>query len=164
MSRKLADASYYAANREKIRARHAAYFQAHKGHLLARRNERHQECPEKRIQLAAIYREKNKALLKSNDAKYAADHKDKICAKTRLRQANALRATPPWANKFFISEAYHLAKLRTQKFGFKWHVDHIVPLRSKIVCGLHVEHNLQVIPAIENLRKHNRIWPDMPID
>jgi 5-methylcytosine-specific restriction endonuclease McrA len=44
----------------------------------------------------------------------------------------------------------------------KHEVDHIVPLKSPLVCGLHVEHNLQVIPATQNRRKHNRVWPDMP--
>ncbi len=77
------------------------------------------------------------------------------------RTAQKLLAVPAWANKFFISEAYHLAKLRTEITGFKWHVDHIVPLQSDLVCGLHVEHNLRVIPARDNLTKNNRWWPDM---
>jgi hypothetical protein len=72
-----------------------------------------------------------------------------------------LRATPAWANHFFIEEAYDLAQRRTKSTGIKWHVDHIVPLRSKRVCGLHVENNLQVIPARTNLEKGNRVWPSM---
>lgn len=78
------------------------------------------------------------------------------------RRASKLQATPSWANHFFIEEAYHLAKLRERLLGGKWHVDHIVPLQGKTVCGLHVENNLQVIPAVQNLRKHNRVWPGMP--
>lgn len=33
---------------------------------------------------------------------------------------------------------------------------------SKLVCGLHVEHNLRVITQKENQRKNNVFWPDMP--
>lgn len=85
-----------------------------------------------------------------------------VRASAKKYKADKLRACPQWANLFFIQEAYHLAAVRTKHTGYQWHVDHIVPLRSKSVCGLHVEHNLQVIPAAVNLRKQNFYWPDMP--
>jgi hypothetical protein len=95
-------------------------------------------------------------------AKWAAAHPDLRNAIAAKHRAGKLQATPLWANDFFIKEAYALARLRTKIFGFKWHVDHIVPLNSDIVCGLHVEHNLQVIPGASNLAKSNRHWPDQP--
>lgn len=89
-------------------------------------------------------------------------HPAEANARNSRHRAEKLQATPAWANKFFISEAYELAQLRTQVTGFQWHVDHVVPLRSKRVCGLHVEHNLQVIPGAANSAKGNRHWPGMP--
>ena len=89
-------------------------------------------------------------------------HRDTDNVSRRLAHKNA---TPAWANKFFIEEAYDLAALRTKiKCGgvAKWHVDHIVPLRHPRVCGLHVEHNLRVIPAVQNIAKGNRYWSGMP--
>ncbi len=94
--------------------------------------------------------------------KWRKNNLDKDCAKVARRKASKLQATPKWANDFFIKEIYHLAKIRTKIMGFKWEVDHIVPLRSKLVCGLHVENNLQVIPESKNRSKSNHYWPDMP--
>lgn len=90
------------------------------------------------------------------------NNQDKVNAVYARRRAAKLRAVPAWANNFFIQEAYSLARLRTKMLGYPWHVDHIVPLMSPIVCGLHVHDNLRVIPGSINQSKNNRHWPDMP--
>jgi len=74
------------------------------------------------------------------------------------RRAFIKNAYPKWMDEeleWMIKEIYHLATLRNKATGIKWHVDHIIPLQGKNVCGLHVPTNLQVIPAKENLVKHN---------
>jgi hypothetical protein len=78
------------------------------------------------------------------------------------RLALKRKATPAWANLAAIDVLYIEAKRRELETGVKWHVDHIVPLKSKLVCGLHVEANLVVLTASENIAKSNRYWPDMP--
>ena len=83
-------------------------------------------------------------------------------ARQRARTAAKLQAVPEWGIDFYIQEAYSLAKLRTMVLDVKYHVDHIVPLKSKLVCGLHTHTNLAVIPAKMNLAKSNCFWPDMP--
>lgn len=66
----------------------------------------------------------------------------------RLRELAEIRQRPSWANMESIKAIY---SNRPQGH----HVDHIIPLRGKTVCGLHVENNLQYLPAEENMRKHN---------
>ena len=106
----------------------------------------------------------NRDKVNSGISKWKKLNTEKVASYNGKRRAVKLSATPQWTNEFFIEEIYDLARRRTalNSGGHKWHVDHIVPLKSDLVCGLHVEHNLQVIPALVNARKHNRHWPDMP--
>lgn len=76
--------------------------------------------------------------------------------KTRRRFAARLRATPVWADKEAILTVYRECQRVSLETGIVHHVDHIVPLVSPLVCGLHVEYNLQVLSASENLTKSNK--------
>ena len=104
---------------------------------------------------------KDPELHKAKKTAYYQANKGAAIARARKYQMLRKRAMPAWANDFFIKEAYVLAKLREVATGLKWHVDHIVPLTSNKVCGLHCEQNLQVITMAENMAKGNRIWPNM---
>lgn len=172
-------AEYRKANRNAIQIRRAEYRESNREVLREDNRRRYWADREAQLDRMQAYRarrdpevkkayrrswyETNKALvigkkiadMKVNPAKYR--------AREREREARKFQATPGWANKFFMEEAYALAALRTKMLGFQWHVDHRVPLRSAKVCGLHVECNLQVIPGADNIRKGNRHWPDMPV-
>ena len=67
---------------------------------------------------------------------------------SRLREIAEIRQRPKWADMAKIREIY-------VNRPEDCHVDHIVPLRGKNVCGLHVEYNLQYLPIKENMKKHN---------
>lgn len=72
------------------------------------------------------------------------------------KQKRIKMATPGWANKEAIKNLYKEAIQLTLSTGIKHEVDHIVPLTNNIVCGLHVEHNLQVISLEDNRTKYNK--------
>lgn len=78
------------------------------------------------------------------------------------RHAAKLQATPTWANSAYIKLWYAFAKTESERTGKAVEVDHIVPLQSETVCGLHNEHNLQLLFERDNRVKNNRVWPDMP--
>jgi hypothetical protein len=73
-----------------------------------------------------------------------------VAAKTAVRRSSKMQRTPVWSDLAKIRQIYAQAR----KVGMV--VDHIIPLQGKLVSGLHVPENLQIIPAIENMKKGNR--------
>jgi len=75
--------------------------------------------------------------------------------KDAARRAKKLQATTSWGQER-VSDFYRKAKeLEAANPGVKYHVDHIVPLVGKNVCGLHNHFNLQILTETENKRKGN---------
>nr|WEM05547.1 hypothetical protein HIBIKMCM_00005 [Ralstonia phage BOESR1] len=71
----------------------------------------------------------------------------------RLYKANLKQARVAWADQDKINDIY----VKARALGMD--VDHIVPLKGKLVCGLHVESNLQLLTPQENNKKRNSFDP-----
>jgi hypothetical protein len=83
-----------------------------------------------------------------------------VRADTKARRRKHRQATPPWLTrkqKSEIRQLYQIAITMTKTTGEQYVVDHIVPLRSDVVCGLHVPWNLRVMTQEENLKKSNKL-------
>jgi 5-methylcytosine-specific restriction endonuclease McrA len=79
------------------------------------------------------------------------------------RRCSKLQRTPKWLTIFdkqYIRHIYTQARELEKLDGIKRHVDHIIPLQGKTVCGFHVPWNLQILTADENLNKSNKLTVD----
>ena len=141
--------AYREANKEKIAAYNKAYDQTHK----------EEKAAQQKVYTEAN-REKKAAYDKANAEKIAAQRKAynkenpevqrSISAK---RRAAKLQQTPVW---YCHSDC--VAIYKEAKPGL--HIDHIIPLRGENVSGLHWHHNLQLLPATENMSKSNKFDSD----
>ena len=86
--------------------------------------------------------------------------KEKALARSKQRKDIEKLATPKWQCRAELKKIYEEAKVRTITTKVPHHVDHIIPLKHKAVCGLHVTANLRVVPAIENMSKSNKCDAD----
>lgn len=80
-------------------------------------------------------------------------NRDLVRASCNARRKKVKQHTPAWADIKKITEIY----LNCPE---GYHVDHIIPLRGKNVSGLHVETNLQYLPATDNIKKGNKFESD----
>ena len=73
-------------------------------------------------------------------------------------------ATPSWSDPRTRQHFYEAAVEMSDAFGEEHHVDHTIPIKSKHVCGLHCEDNMQLLTAKENNLKNNLVWPGQWIE
>ena len=122
-----------------------------------RKNEWYQENREMVINNAAT---RPAHVLREYRNTWKTNNKTQIRADTKARRRKHREATPKWLSRKQRSEIrqiYQIAITMTQTTGEQYVVDHIVPLRSDHVCGLHVPWNLRVITQEENLKKSNKL-------
>lgn len=104
--------------------------------------------------------EKVKAYRKIFLKEYRLNNKAKCRHWIAKYRASKLQASPPWLTREHLDQienVYKQSKKLEDFDGIQRHVDHIVPLQGKTVCGLHVPWNLQVLTKTENLKKNNNL-------
>ena len=136
---------YYAEYREKNRETLREYKRAW-------RLENKQKQQEKNAEYYKLNQEK----IKQYQLAYKKENPAKVNALSKKRKTSKKLRTPSWLTEIHferIENQYRLANLLTKVTGQLHHVDHIIPLHGKTVSGLHTPSNLQVILAVENLKK-----------
>jgi 5-methylcytosine-specific restriction endonuclease McrA len=148
--------AYYAKNKEKCLARHSAWAAENRERVRANNKAYRDRSPAAAKASTQAYAQAHRAEKRRYSAQYDRDNSGAKLYRTRLRQAAIKRATPPWADLDAI-KAIYVEAARRRKGGEDVHVDHIMPLQGRGLCGLHVHYNLRIICAEENLRKSNRV-------
>ena len=118
--------------------------------------------PEKVNAVKRAWNKANREKVVDNVKAWRLANPGRAAAIAMRRRAAQFKATPAWADQEIINLMYVIAARVTLETGVEHHVDHMVPLQNKIVCGLHVEPNLQLLTAYENISKNNKYWLDMP--
>lgn len=135
---------YVAENKGKVLQASRDYYYSNRDDLRSKQN---------------LYYHENKDVLRKKQSEYYRKNKSKFLAHNSNARAALYQATPSWlsdAQKKQIEDIYAERDIMVIETGKQHHVDHIIPLRGKNVCGLHVPQNLQVVTAQENLTKGNR--------
>ena len=142
----------------------AAYRIKNQASLLAKKrkaqNEYRRKYPDRVKATSKATMHKHRIARNAEKLAWAKKNKGRVLAWCRKRQLDKVQRTPAWLTAedlWLIEQFYETAAARTKATGVQWHVDHRTPLRGKMVSGLHVPYNLQVILGSENSSKGNRV-------
>ena len=140
---KARNVAWSASHRELVNAGIRRHYWTNKGQLSEKKRADRVANPQKYKDRSRAYYEANKWRAKAGWA---------------AREAAKIKATPAWSNRDIVNAFYRMAEAYRSS-GVPCEVDHIVPLRHALVCGLHVEHNLQLLSPTANRSKGNKFLP-----
>lgn len=158
---KRCDAEYYAKNREEKLEAVRQYRAAKRSEInAARRLKIQPKLVQKQLSIQANHDSHVRVFRKKQSNARCNDHrlrnKPYYAEAASKRRAVERQASPLWADSALIKLLYATRQYMTEQTGFAWHVDHVVPLQGRNVCGLHVHNNLRVVPATVNHQKSNK--------
>ena len=119
---------------------------------------------QKMVDIAKVYRANNPEKVAETNKKWRLANKHIKAYNQQLRNANNKKATPSWLSKNDLAlmlDFYKVAKEQQDLFDIPIAVDHIVPLKGKMVCGLHTPWNLCLRTQSDNSKKSNKILDDV---
>jgi 5-methylcytosine-specific restriction endonuclease McrA len=153
------DAAYRRNNSEAEKQRDIEYYTANKAQVLQRNRNYRLRTLEARHETAKAWREANPDKGREAQKRFRKANPHKVTAKAALRRVRKQQSMVLLTEqqRAQIENMYAEARRMTAETGVPHEVDHIYPLAGRTSSGLHVPWNLQILPAVENKRKGNRL-------
>lgn len=155
-------AAYYERNKERFNAASKQWYLDNRDKAIKLQKQLYKDDRDAKLRYLKQYRKDNRDKIRAEYEKNATVYRERA---KQWRQANPtrrrvhevsrrarIRRVAPWADTQLMADIYLYAKTM-RACGVEVHVDHIIPLKGKLVSGLHTHDNLQVVPAKVNLKK-----------